>query len=81
VEISADDGAALRYRRLALEYHPDRHRGSAAARDRAAARMAKLNAAKSVLGDERLRRQYDYELRYGAFDVRREPRGRGGAVD
>jgi hypothetical protein len=43
------------YRRLAKEYHPDLNAGSAVA----AARMARVNAAKSVLLDPRTRARYD----------------------
>src|SRR5260370_16858061 len=44
------------YRRLAKAYHPDLHAGSAAA----AARMAGLNVAKSVLLDRDTRAIYDH---------------------
>jgi DnaJ-like protein len=43
------------YRKLAKEYHPDLHAGSAIA----AARMARVNAAKSVLLDAHTRASYD----------------------
>jgi DnaJ domain len=43
------------YRRLAKEYHPDLHAGSSVA----AARMARLNAAKAVLLDAETRSIYD----------------------
>src|ERR1700716_4046193 len=48
------------YRRLAKEYHPDLHADSAAA----AARMARVNVAKSVLLDRDARANYD-QLRAG----------------
>src|SRR5213080_1648427 len=48
------------YRRLAKEYHPDLHADSAAA----AARMARVNVAKSVLLDRDTRAIYD-QLRVG----------------
>jgi hypothetical protein len=48
------------YRRLAKEYHPDLNAGSATA----AARMARVNVAKSVLLDPDLRATYD-QLRIG----------------
>jgi hypothetical protein len=51
---SAEDIQAA-YRRLAKEYHPDLNAGSAAA----AARMARVNAAKSVLLDRETRASYD----------------------
>src|ERR1700682_2371995 len=43
------------YRRLAKEFHPDLHSGSSAA----AARMARVNVAKSVLLDPETRASYD----------------------
>src|SRR5919201_5262504 len=43
------------YRRLAKTYHPDLHAGSAIA----AARMARVNAAKAVLLDRETRAIYD----------------------
>src|SRR5919199_2634350 len=43
------------YRRLAKAYHPDLHAGSSVA----AARMARLNVAKSVLLDRDTRATYD----------------------
>src|SRR5438477_10170731 len=51
---SAEDIQAA-YRRLAKEYHPDLHAGSAVA----AARMARVNAAKAVLLDRDTRAIYD----------------------
>src|SRR5262249_37310395 len=51
---SADEIQAA-YRRLAKEYHPDLHAGSSIA----AARMARLNVAKSVLLDQSTRAAYD----------------------
>jgi hypothetical protein len=44
------------YRRLAKEYHPDLHAGSVVA----AARMARVNVAKSVLLDRDTRASYDH---------------------
>lgn len=52
------------HRRLALELHPDRHSGSTPAdRAAAAARMAEVNAAASVLLDPARRRAYDAQRR------------------
>ena len=58
---SADELRAA-YRRLALEWHPDKHPGSAAA----TARFQAVAAAYAVLGDPRLRRDYDA---FGDYDV------------
>src|SRR5258708_2343620 len=59
------------YRRLAKEFHPDLHADSAVA----AARMARLNVAKSVLLDPDTRASYD-QLRRGrqpGVDARTAP--------
>jgi DnaJ-like protein len=53
------------YRRLAKEYHPDLNAGSAVA----AARMARVNAAKSVLLDRNTRAIYDQVRRIGPTRV------------
>jgi DnaJ-class molecular chaperone len=64
------------YRHLARAYHPDIHPGSA----EASIRMARLNAAKSVLLDPRARAAYDLG-RNGAHprvrQVRAEPKRTG----
>lgn len=50
------------YRRLALQYHPDRNRT-----DEAAGRMKEINEAYAVLSDPKKREQYDsFSIRYGA---------------
>lgn len=51
------------YRRLALQHHPDKHAGSAAA----TARFQALNRAHAVLSDPRQRRLYD---RHGSRGLR-----------
>ena len=63
---SADEIQAA-YRRLAKEYHPDLHAGSSVA----AARMARVNAAKAVLLDRDTRAIYD-QMR-----AQRQPAGVG----
>lgn len=74
------DAAALKkaYRKLALEWHPDRHQG--AERARAEARFKELNEAYEVLSDPEKRAQYD---RFGKdWESGQEftpPAGRGGA--
>ena len=44
------------YRRLAMEYHPDRNRDDPSCDDR----IKEINEAYSILGDEDKRRRYDY---------------------
>jgi molecular chaperone DnaJ len=50
-----------RYRKLAKEYHPDRHGGSKAAEEK----FKKISDAYSVLGDPEKRKQYDQLRRAG----------------
>jgi DnaJ-class molecular chaperone len=57
------------YRKLAKEYHPDRHGGD----KRAQARFAELNAAYEILGDKDKRAQFDR----GAIDAEGKPRYQG----
>ena len=46
------------YRKLAMQYHPDRNRGNPESEER----LKEINEAYQVLGDEEKRRRYD--LRY-----------------
>ncbi len=68
------------YRRLAKEWHPDRHRGSADAE----ARFKELSEAYAILSDDQKRRQYDLMGEAGAYSGGGEQfwdsfmRGRGG---
>ena len=54
---ATSDEIQAAYRRLAKTYHPDLHAGSSVA----AARMARLNVAKSVLLDRDARARYDQQ--------------------
>ncbi len=50
------------FRKLAIQYHPDKNPGDAAAEEK----FKEINAAYSVLGDEQKRAQYDM---YGSADA------------
>lgn len=50
------------FRKLAIQYHPDKNPGDAAAEEK----FKEINAAYSVLGDEQKRSQYDM---YGSADA------------
>lgn len=50
------------FRKLAIQYHPDKNPGDAAAEEK----FKEINAAYSVLGDEQKRTQYDM---YGSADA------------
>ena len=50
------------FRKLAVQYHPDKNPGNAAAE----AMMKKINAAYSILGDSVARKKYDQELDYAS---------------
>jgi hypothetical protein len=56
------------YRRLAREFHPDKHAGPGreAQRERAQKKFVKVAAAYEVLSDPAARREYDHQRRYGA---------------
>lgn len=64
------DAIKQAYRRLSLEYHPDRNKGREAM---AAARMKELVAAYEILKDRQKRKDYDEQ----PFFQPRSPRGRG----
>ena len=56
----ANDGQIKRaYRKLALQYHPDKVSGSEQQKAAAAKRFAEINAAYEALGNEEARRIYD----------------------
>ena len=56
----ANDGQIKRaYRKLALQYHPDKVTGSEQQKAAAARRFAEINAAYEALGNEEARRVYD----------------------
>ncbi|MCX7017869.1 MAG: molecular chaperone DnaJ [bacterium] len=60
-ENASQDGIKKVYRKLAMQYHPDRNRGSKQAEERFKA----ISEAYDVLGDEKKRRQYDAMRRAG----------------
>ena len=47
------------YRKLAMQYHPDRNGGSPESEDR----LKEINEAYQILGDEKKRRLYDLQYR------------------
>ena len=47
------------YRKLAMQYHPDRNGGSPESEDR----LKEINEAYQILGDEEKRRRYDLQYR------------------
>ncbi len=57
------------YRKLALQYHPDRNK-SPVANDM----MLKINTAYGVLSDPRKRKEYDYSVYAPKAAFKREPR-------
>ena len=60
VEMEASGGEIKKaYRRLAMEYHPDRNRDKSGCEER----LKEVNEAYRVLGDEQKRLQYDLSLR------------------
>lgn len=63
VERSADaDEIKKAYRRLTLQFHPDRHPGDPAAHER----FRQINQAYGVLGDPRKKARYDSQSRLGS---------------
>ena len=48
------------YRKLAMQYHPDRNGGNPESEDR----LKKINEAYQILGDEEKRRRYDLQYRH-----------------
>jgi molecular chaperone DnaJ len=55
---ASDDDIKKRYRRLALQHHPDKDKSEGAAD-----RFRRIKLAYETLSDSALRRQYDFELR------------------
>ena len=62
------------YRKLAMEFHPDRNQGDKAAEEK----FKEANEAHGTLSDPVKRKQYDELLRLGAFDSRTGEPGQGG---
>lgn len=66
VDASANaDDIKRAFRRLTLEYHPDRHAGDPAAEER----YRQINAAYDVLSDSGKRVRYDAQRRLGQLDI------------
>ena len=61
------------YRKLALQFHPDKQTTDAA-RQAATVKFAKLSNAYEILGDEQQRRQYDLETSSGRGGANKMPR-------
>lgn len=59
---ASQDEIKKAFRKLAIQYHPDKNPGDAAAEEK----FKEINAAYSVLGDEQKRAQYDM---YGSADA------------
>ena len=57
------------YRKLAMQYHPDRNLGDPECEER----LKEMNEAYQVLGDEHKRRHYDLFFRHPLKDSRIEP--------
>jgi len=56
---ASDEEIKKAYRRLAMEYHPDRNQGKPGCEER----VKEINEAYQVLGDEQKRRRYDLSPR------------------
>lgn len=65
---SSDEEIKKSYRKLVLQYHPDRNHGN----PEAEAKIREINAAYEILGDPETRKSYE-RLRYGGFS--RSPGG------
>ncbi|MEM6996107.1 MAG: DnaJ domain-containing protein, partial [Myxococcota bacterium] len=73
---AGEDEIKKAYRRLTLQWHPDRHPGDA----EAAERYRTINVAYNTLSDTRARARYDGELRAGAgIELSQRFDGRGAA--
>ena len=72
---AADAQIKRAYRKLALQYHPDKVSGSEADKAAAAAKFADINAAYEALSSEETRRIYD---RYGEEGVKQHAAQGGG---
>ncbi len=57
-DVSAED-IKKAYRKLAMQYHPDRNRGNSESEER----LKEINEAYQILGDEEKRRRYDIQYR------------------
>lgn len=61
-ENATEDEIKKAYRKLAMQYHPDRNKGDKAAEEK----FKEINAANDVIGDSQKRGQYD-AMRRGGF--------------
>lgn len=61
-ESATDDEIKKAYRKLAMQYHPDRNKGDKTAEEK----FKEINAANDVVGDSQKRGQYD-AMRRGGF--------------
>ena len=59
---ASDEEIKRAYRKLALQYHPDRNQGNKTAEDK----IREINAAYEVLGDPETRKSYE-RLRFGGY--------------
>jgi DnaJ-class molecular chaperone len=59
-ENASDDDIRKAYRKLSMQYHPDRNPGKDTSED-----MQRVNEAYEVIGDKENRKKYDHELKYG----------------
>lgn len=58
----SQDDIRKAYRKLALEYHPDKYVNNEKERKKASEKMAKINEAYNILGKEESRKKYDRSL-------------------
>ena len=65
---ASDEQIKKAYRKLVLQYHPDRNPNS----KEAEARIREINAAYEVIGDPEKRTLYE-RLRFGAFEIKEAP--------
>lgn len=61
-ETATEDEIKKAYRKLAMQYHPDRNKGDKVAEEK----FKEINAANDVVGDAQKRQQYDV-ARKGGF--------------
>ena len=71
---ASDEEIKKAYRKLALQYHPDRNQGNS----HAEAKIREINAAYEVLGDPESKKSYEL-LRFGGFE--KSPFGAGAETE
>jgi curved DNA-binding protein CbpA len=57
------------YRKLALQYHPDRQSPSTDNQDEITSKFVEIAAAYAILSDPAKKREYDHLYKFGAFDT------------